>query len=182
MKGVSFALRLRRLAHCVGSALILFALCCQESHSLLKWSMSGNCFHSLCTGQSHKLWICCRWLQKRTLKSSKRGANWFGDPTPGEQSKSRRSYILPSCRRRAFRSALLGPKLGWHSGKESNCQSRRWKRHSFDPWVGTIPWRRKWQPTHTPAFLPGKFHGQRMLVGYSPWGRKGLDMTEQLSS
>ena len=40
----------------------------------------------------------------------------------------------------------------------------------------TDPWRRKWQPT--PVFLPGKFHGQRSLVGYSPWGCKELDMTE----
>ena len=31
-------------------------------------------------------------------------------------------------------------------------------------------WRRKWQPT--PVFLPGKSHGQRNLVGYSPWGQK----------
>ena len=38
----------------------------------------------------------------------------------------------------------------------------------FDPWVGKMPWRRKWQPT--PVFLPGRFHGQRSLVGYSPWG------------
>ena len=38
--------------------------------------------------------------------------------------------------------------------------------------------RRKWQPT--PVFLPGKFHGQRSLVGYSPWVRKELDMTELL--
>ena len=38
----------------------------------------------------------------------------------------------------------------------------------FHPWVGKIPWRRQWQPT--PVFLPGKFHGQRSLVGYSPWG------------
>ena len=37
-----------------------------------------------------------------------------------------------------------------------------------DPWVGNIPWRRKWQPT--PIFLPGKSQGQRSLVGYSPWG------------
>ena len=37
-------------------------------------------------------------------------------------------------------------------------------------------WRRKWQPT--PIFLPGKPHGQRSLVGYSPWGRKESDMTE----
>ena len=36
----------------------------------------------------------------------------------------------------------------------------------------------KWQPT--PVFLPGKFHGQRRLVGYSLWGCKELDMTEQL--
>ena len=36
--------------------------------------------------------------------------------------------------------------------------------------VRKIPWRRKWQPT--PVFLPGKFHGQRSPVGYSPWGRK----------
>ena len=38
------------------------------------------------------------------------------------------------------------------------------------PWIGKIPWRRKWQPT--PVFLPGKFHGQRFLAGYSLWGRK----------
>jgi len=47
-------------------------------------------------------------------------------------------------------------------------------------WVGKIPWRRKWQPT--PGFLPGESHGQRGLVGYSPWGRKELDMTELLST
>ena len=35
---------------------------------------------------------------------------------------------------------------------------------------------RKWQPT--PGFLPGKYHGQRSLVGYSPLGLKELDMTE----
>ena len=39
-----------------------------------------------------------------------------------------------------------------------------------NPWVCKIPWRRKWQPT--PVFLPGKSHGQRSLMGYSPWGRK----------
>ena len=44
----------------------------------------------------------------------------------------------------------------------------------FDPWVGKIPWR-AWQPT--PVFLPGEFHGQRSLAGYSPWGRKESDMT-----
>ena len=61
-----------------------------------------------------------------------------------------------------------------HCGhKESTCQCRR---HKFHPWVRKISWRRKWQPTS--VFLPGKFHGQRSLVGYSPGGRKELDMTE----
>jgi len=49
-------------------------------------------------------------------------------------------------------------------------------RPGFDPCVGKIPWRRKWHPT--PVLLPGKSHGQRSLVGYSPWGRKELDTTE----
>ena len=43
-------------------------------------------------------------------------------------------------------------------------------RPRFDPWVGKIPWRMKWQPT--PVFLPGKSHGQKNLAGYSPWGCK----------
>ena len=41
---------------------------------------------------------------------------------------------------------------------------------------GKIPWRKAWQPTL--VFLPGESHGQRSLVGYSPQGRKGLDVTE----
>ena len=39
---------------------------------------------------------------------------------------------------------------------------------------------RKWPPT--PVFLPGKFHRQRSLVGYSPCGHRELDTTEQLST
>ena len=46
-------------------------------------------------------------------------------------------------------------------------------------YFGKIPWRRKWQPT--PVLLPGKFHGWRSLVGYSPWGHKILETTEQLN-
>ena len=45
-----------------------------------------------------------------------------------------------------------------------------------DPWIGKIPWRRKWQPA--PVFLLGAFHGQRSLAGYSPWDRKESDTTE----
>ena len=52
------------------------------------------------------------------------------------------------------------------------------RRPRFNPWVRKILWRRIWQPT--PVFLPGKSHERRSLVGYSPRGRKELDMTEQL--
>ena len=46
----------------------------------------------------------------------------------------------------------------------------------FSPWVRKVPWGRKWQ--HTPVFLLGKFHGQRSLEGYSPWGRKESDTVQ----
>ena len=49
----------------------------------------------------------------------------------------------------------------WLSSKESTCQCRR---HKFDPWVGNIPWRRKWQLT--PVFLLGEYYGQRSVTGY----------------
>ena len=53
------------------------------------------------------------------------------------------------------------------------------RKPGFSLWVGKIPWRRKWQPT--PVFLPGKSHGRKSLVSYSPRGRKKLDTTEKLS-
>ena len=65
----------------------------------------------------------------------------------------------------------------WLSGKESACQCRRC---GFDRWIGRFLWRRKWPPT--PVFLPGDSHGQRSLVGCSPWGCKGLDTTERLNN
>ena len=46
-------------------------------------------------------------------------------------------------------------------------------------WVGKIPWRKKWQPI--PVFLPGELHGQRSLLGYSPWACKDSAVTEQLA-
>ena len=59
----------------------------------------------------------------------------------------------------------------------SSCPQRR--RPGFNPWVGKIPWRRKWQP---PAvFLPGKSHGQRSLVDYR-LQRGGLDLVTEHST
>ena len=64
----------------------------------------------------------------------------------------------------------------WWRDKEFACQCRRC---GFHPWVGKIPWSRKWPPT--PVFLPGKFHGLISLAGYSSWVCKELDVTEWLS-
>ena len=50
------------------------------------------------------------------------------------------------------------------------------RRPGFDPWVGKTSWRWAWPPT--PVFLPGEFHGQRSLVGYSPRDLKESDTTE----
>ena len=52
----------------------------------------------------------------------------------------------------------------WLTGKGYACQCRRYRIFGFNPWVGKITWRRKWQPT--PVFLHGKSHGRRSLVGY----------------
>ena len=81
----------------------------------------------------------------------------------------------------------------WHREKRVTCGLSVWAslvaqmvknllqcgRLGFSPWVGKIPRRRKWQPS--PILLPGESHGQRSLMGYSPWGLKELDTTEQLT-
>ena len=72
----------------------------------------------------------------------------------------------------------LSHMLDFPGGSDSKSIYLQCGKPRFDPWVGKIPWRRKWQPT--PVFLPGKSHGQRSLAGYSPWGRNELDMTERL--
>ena len=65
---------------------------------------------------------------------------------------------------------------GGSDGKSVCLQCRK---PGCDPWVRKIPWRRKWQPT--PVLLSGKFHGQRSLVGYSPWDRRaGLNWVTSL--
>ena len=69
--------------------------------------------------------------------------------------------------------------LPWFPGARWASICLQCGRPGFDPWVGKIPWRRQWHPT--PALLPGKSHGQRSLVGYSPWGRKESDTTEWFS-
>ena len=63
----------------------------------------------------------------------------------------------------------------WLSGKESACSAED---------LGSIPGSGRSlekEMATTPVFLPGEFHGQRSLVGYSPWGHKESDTTEQLT-
>ena len=75
-----------------------------------------------------------------------------------------KNYILPS------QLVQVSRKL---SGKDSTCNARDL---GSIPGSGRFPWRIKWQPTA--LFLPGECHGQKSLVGYSPWGCKESDTTE----
>ena len=61
-------------------------------------------------------------------------------------------------------------------GKDSACNAGD---PGLIPGSGRFPWRREWP--HTPVFLLGEFHGQRILEGPSPWGHNELDRTEQLT-
>ena len=84
---------------------------------------------------------------------------WFRDSEPvGEVSRG----LSPVWS--LFYGLLFNPRTHRFSGgsvsKESTC-----KRHGFDPWIGKIPWRR--DPLTTPVSLPGEFHGQRSLAGYT---------------
>ena len=66
--------------------------------------------------------------------------------------------------------------LGGSDGKESVYNAGD---PVSSPGSGRSPLRREWLPT--PVFMPGEFHGQRSLAGYSPWGHEELDTTEQLT-
>ena len=78
---------------------------------------------------------------------------------------------LPSSSSTSLRFLLMPFRCVTRASLVAQC-----RRPGVDPWVRKIPWRRKWQPT--PVLLPGEFHGLRSLVGYSPWGRKESDMTD----
>ena len=54
------------------------------------------------------------------------------------------------------------------------------RRCGFNPWVGKILWRRKWQ--YTPVFLPGEFHGLRSLMDHSPYKEKPESLLKNLTN
>ena len=119
-------------------------------------------------------WVSCLAFSQFLLTGEGREA-WSGSngPNPAHclvlQIKYYQSTVLCIC------SAIEGVSVQlpkWLSRKESACLCRRCRRPGFGPWVRSVAWRRAWQPT--PVFLPGKPHGQRGLVGCSPWGRACL--------
>ena len=101
------------------------------------------------------------------------GASLLGRINPWSLSSS---PALSSAPCKLFRSLLHTNFPRGSAGKEPACQCRRHRRHGFNPWVGKIPWRRKWQPT--PVFFSEKSHGQRSLADYSPKGHKESYATE----
>ena len=102
-------------------------------------------------------WFSNQKKKKKTPKQTRLHAK----QSSGNQGKNPQSFVT----RTTFLSAT--------------CQGLKLKIFSFLWEFSTkYPWRRKWQ--FTPVFLPGKSHGWRSLVGYSPCGRKELDTTERL--
>ena len=84
---------------------------------------------------------------------------WPGDlPDPGIELMS---LVSPALAGGFFTSSVTG---------------RKCKGCVFHPWVRKIPWSRKWQSAS--VLFPGKFHGQKSLAGYGPWGCKESDITE----
>ena len=133
----------------------------------------STCFSALGCGH----W-CISWIHHMscTKTNSKRSKNPFSSANHNGSYQKRKSNT--GCQRAVctsemqkknlclsleFSSAGVEFTYRWPSGIESACQCRRCKKCSFDPWVGKISWRRKWQPM--PVFLPGEFHEQRSLVG-----------------
>ena len=77
-------------------------------------------------------------------------------------------------------SSFIPVYMGFPGGSDGKASPAMW-----ETWVRSLGWEdlledeEAWQPT--PVFLPGESHGQGSLVGYSPWGRKELDMTKRLT-
>ena len=126
------------------------------------WDLPGNCANIEPT-QKYK-WIFLKKLDYN-FKSRLNSADWWCESLlPITLTRVRGRWLQVGASLVAQMVKLL-PAM-WGPG--------------FDPWLGKIPWRRKWQST--PVFLPGKFHGWRSLVGYSPWDRRvGHDWATSLT-
>ena len=88
--------------------------------------------------------------------------------------------LLPTFIQFAHRPSTPGASQVAQCCKESACPCRRHRRCRFNPWIGKMPWRRKWQPI--PVFFPGEARGQRTLMGCCPWGLTEATRLKRLSS
>ena len=77
----------------------------------------------------------------------------------------------------SFQRYIYAPTHNFLGGSDGKASAYSAGDRGSNPWVGKIPWRRKWPSA--PVFLPGECHGWRSLVG-SPWGHKESDTTEWL--
>ena len=125
-------------------------------------------------------------IQKTKIMASGPITSWQRD---GEATEIVRDFILGGlqnhCRwwMQPWNEKTLAP---WEKSYDQPKQHIKKQRHYFadkgscSQRVDKIPWKRKWQPT--PVLLPGKSHGWRSLLGYSPWGhRVGHDWATSLS-
>ena len=86
-------------------------------------------------------------------------------PSPGDLPTEGSNPGLPHCRRILYQLSHKGSLGEGVAQMVKNLPPMQ--ETGVPPWVGKIPWRRKWQST--PVFLPGEFHGLRSLEGYRPW-------------
>ena len=135
---------------------------------------------SVSSSSSWRVQTCCLWWQ-----SSERGMPGLLRPDLLPSHFCQHQPSIKAHRERIpFFNLFFYIKSLWASDvaqwfkkkKKSACQCRR---HGFYPWIGKMPWKRKWQPTE--ISLPGKSHGQRSLVIYSTWGLKKVrhDLTSK---
>ena len=149
-------------------------------HQLLAWRQFPG--HNARSWKPNRAWISQR-AEQTEVRTQKSGIQEMSWPSPTEegtaQTESSRN-LQETLKMLATYLCMCETKLGlpkWLRGKEPACQCRRCRVH---PWVGKIPWSRKWEST--PVFLPGRLHGQRSLAGCSPRGCKESGTNEGLST
>ena len=143
-------------------------LVCVQAWAGVDSNKGGHSWSSTQVAQWQRIHLQCRrpgfdpWVQKIPWRRERL-------PTPVFWPREFHRLYSPWGRKESDRTERLSLSPRWLSGKESACHCRRLQIQRFDPWVGKIPWRRKWQPT--PVFLMEK------LWTEEPGGLRELDPT-----